>query len=169
MSKKSISFIPNEIVKAKFSSQKLKEAQEAFKMYDKDGDNMITTVELTPALRALGYNSNQVIVERITEMNRESSDGVGKVSFEDFLDVVVMYLRYTFTMNDMLEDFKLIDVDNDGKITKTELKSYLESLQVHLSHEEIEEIVNAADLDNDGSIDYMEFVIMMSPKDESQQ
>lgn len=157
------SFIPTAIVKAKFTSEKLKEAQEAFEMYDKDRDDAITTIELVLALRALGFNSNQVIVERIREIDLESKDGVGKLSFDEFLDFVAMYVRYTFTTEDMLEDFKLIDVDNDGKITKTELKSYFETLKIPLSNEEIDEIVDSADLDNDGSIDYMEFVNMMAP------
>lgn len=164
MERKSVSFIPTAILKAKFTSEKLKEAQEAFEMYDKDGDNMITTAEIIPAMRALGYNSNQVIVERIREMDLESPNGVGKLSFDDFLDIVVTHLRYTFTMNDMIEDFKDIDVDNDGKITKSELKTYFESLKIQFSDDEIEDIVNSADLNNDGIIDYKEFLIMMSPK-----
>lgn len=159
---KEINLVPTAILKAKFTSENMKEAQEAFEMYDKDGDNMITTIELVLALRALGFNSNQVIEERIIEMNKESN-GVGKLSFDDFLDFIVMYLRYAFTSEDMLEDFKLIDVDNDCKITKRELKSYLQTLNIPLSDEEIGEIVNSADLDKDGSIDYKEFVMMMAP------
>lgn len=160
---KEINLIPTAIVKAKFTSEQLKEAQESFEMYDTDRDGAITTSELIPALRALGYNSNQVIVERIREMDLESNDGVGKLSFDDFLDFVVTYLRYTFTMDDMLEDFKHIDVDNDGTITSSELKTYLENLKIPLSDDEIQEIVNSADLNGDGSIDYKEFVTMMEP------
>jgi Ca2+-binding EF-hand superfamily protein len=160
-----INFLPSAILKAKLTSSpsQLEEAREAFEMYDKDRDDMITTAELIHALRALGYNANQVILERIREMELESDDGVGKLSFDEFLDFIVMYIRYTFSTDDMLEDFKRIDVDNDGKITKIELRSYLESLKIPLSNDEIDEIVNAADLDKDGSIDYKEFVIMMSP------
>lgn len=156
-------FIPTSILKAKFSASQLKEAREAFEMYDKDTDEKITTSELIPALRALGYNSNQVILEKIKEMDLESDDGVGKLSFDDFLDFIVMHIRYSFKSEDMIKDFKLIDVNNDGKITKSELKTYLETLKIPFSDDELNEIVNAADLNNDGSIDYKEFVIMMSP------
>jgi Ca2+-binding EF-hand superfamily protein len=155
--------ISSAIQKAKLTPTQLDEAREAFEMYDKDHDDMITTVELILALRALGYNANQVILERIREMELESDDGVGKLSFDEFLDFIVLYIRYSFSTDDMLEDFKRIDVDNDGKITKIELQNYLESLKIPFSNDEINEIVNAADLDKDGSIDYKEFVIMMSP------
>lgn len=159
---KDVDFIPTAILKAKLTDEQVREAQEAFEMYDRDADNTITTTELIPALRALGYNTNQVISEKIKEMDLESDDGVGKLSFDDFLNFIVMHIRYSFTSTDMMEDFKLIDVNNDGKITKSELKGYLERLKIPFSDEELDEIVNTADLDNDGSIDYKEFVIMMS-------
>lgn len=160
---KDLNYIRTSILKAKFTDEQVREAREAFQMYDTDADDTITTTELIPALRALGYNSNQVILEKIKEMDLESDDGVGKLSFDGFLDFIVMHIRYSFTCADMMEDFKLIDVNNDGKITKFELKGYLESLKIPFSDEELDEIVNAADLNNDGSIDYKEFVIMMSP------
>lgn len=153
--------VPISIAKAKLTEENLKNAREAFELYDKNDSGTITTSELLPALRSLGYNSNQVILEKIREMDLESDDGVGKLSFEEFVDFVAMYFRYTYTMNDMLEDFKRIDVDNDGRITKLELKNYLEILKIPFSDEEIEEIVNSADLNNDGSIEYKEFVFMM--------
>lgn len=160
---KNASFVSTEILKAKLTPEQVKEAREAFEMYDKDADSAITTTELIPALRALGYNSNQVILEKINEKDLESDDGSAKLSFEDFLDFIVMHIRYAFTSEDMMADFQLIDVDNDGKITKSELKGYLETLKIPFCDEEVDEIVNAADLNNDGSIDYKEFVIMMSP------
>lgn len=159
---KDVEFIPTAILKAKLTDEQVRDAQEAFEMYNKNANDTITTSELIPALRALGYNSNQVILEKIKEMNLESDDGVGKLSFDDFLNFIVMHIRYSFKSEDMMNDFKLIDVNNDGKITKLELKGYLESLKIPFSSEELDEIVNAADLNNDGSIDYKEFVIMMS-------
>lgn len=159
---KNAEYVPTSILKAKLTQEQVKDAQEAFEMYDKDSDGTITTSELVQALRAVGCNSNQVILEKIKEVDDQSDDGVGKLSFDQFLDFIVTHNRFTFKSEDMMEDFKHIDVDNDGKITKSELKGYLESLTVPFSDDELDEIVNAADLDIDGSIDYMEFVTMMS-------
>jgi Ca2+-binding EF-hand superfamily protein len=156
---------PLEIMKTKLTPQQLDECREAFELYMNEKDNTITTSELVSALRALGYNSNQVILDKIKEMDIEKEDGVSKLKFQDFLNFVVTYIRYAFSMEDMLSDFKLIDADNDGKITRIELQSYLESLKIPFSDEEIAEIVEEADLNNDGHIDYKEVVIMMCPKE----
>jgi len=154
---------PAELIKRKFSEEQQKECREAFEMYDADSDAMLTTKELIPALRALGYNPNAVVLEKIAEMDMESADGAAKLDYDAFLGFVAAQLRYAFTSNDMLRDFKAIDVNNDGHITKLELRTYLEKLKVPFSDDEIDEIVNGADLNNDGVIDYSEFILMMCP------
>lgn len=152
----------NEIFNTKLTPEQLLDCREAFDMYDTDKDEIITTTQLVSALRALGYNTTQIIIiEKIKEMNVESEDGVGKLKFEDFLEFVKTCIRYAFTKDDMLSDLKLIDVNNNGRITKMELENYLKSLNIPLCNEEIEEAVNVADLNNDGNIDYNEFASMM--------
>ena len=157
----------NETLKAKITPQQLMECREAFDMYDSDEDGIITTTQLVSALRALGYNTSQIIIKKIKKKNLESEDGVGKLKFEDFVKFVIMYIRYAFTKDDMIADLRLIDVNNDGSITKLELENYLKDLTIPLSNDEIEEAVNAADLNNDGKIDYNEFAAMMCPHDKN--
>lgn len=147
----------NEILNVKLTHEKVMECKEAFDMHDSDKDEIITTTQLVSALRTLGYNTNQIIIERIKEVDIESEGGVGKLKFEDFLDFVKSCIRYAFTKADMVADLKLIDVNNDGRITKQQLQNYLKDLDIPLGDEEIEEAVNAADLDNDGWVDYNEF------------
>ncbi|XP_070506068.1 uncharacterized protein [Chironomus tepperi] len=136
-------------------------------MFDSDEDGIITTTQLVSALRALGYNTSRIIIKKIKKRNLESEDGVGKLKFEDFVKFVIMYLRYAFTKDDMIADLRLIDINNDGSITKLELENYLKSLTIPLSNDEIVDAVNAADLNNDGKIDYNEFAAMMCPHDKN--
>mmetsp|Transcript_20995 Transcript_20995/g.2804 ORF Transcript_20995/g.2804 Transcript_20995/m.2804 type:complete len:145 (-) Transcript_20995:100-534(-) len=74
--------------------------------------------------------------------------------------------------NDLLGTFKLLDSDNDGKITEKEL---LVGYQMVLSEEEaqktVKEVMNAIDSNHSGAIDYTEFVMatlnrenMLSPE-----
>lgn len=158
-------FNPTEMIKKKLTLEELEECREAFDMYDKDNDGIITTKDAKPAMRALGHNPNSVVLEKIKEIEIESedADGEGKLKYHDFLDLVCQQIRYSFTAEDFLEDFKAIDVNNDGTISKLELRNYLESLGMPFSDREIDEIVDDADLNNDGTIDYNEFVIMMCP------
>ncbi|CAA3001884.1 calcium-dependent kinase 20-like [Olea europaea subsp. europaea] len=55
----------------------------------------------------------------------------------------------------------MIDVDNSGQITLEELKNGLERVGSDLKDSEITSLMQAADVDNNGTIDYKEFVAAM--------
>lgn len=147
----------NAILSIKFTPERLEEYREAFDMFDTDKDQIITTSQLVQALNALGYNTNQIVIQKIKDVDIESEGGVGKLKFEDFLDYVMSCIRYAYTKQDMMEDFKVIDVNGNGRITKYALRNYLKKLDIPLSDEEIGEAVEAADVNKDGWIDYEEF------------
>lgn len=153
----------NEMLKKKLTPLQLSECREAFDMHDEDMDGVISTQVVVSALRAFGYRPNKPVMDKIKQLDMENEDGIGKLKYDNFLDLVCQQIRYSFTSEDLLEDLKAIDVNDDGKISKEELRKYLESLQIPFSDEELDEIVNDADLDNDSAIDYREFVIMMCP------
>lgn len=153
-----------EMIRRKLTLEQLNECKEAFDMYDEDNDGIITTKQLVPALRALGYNPSSVVLDKIKEMDADGEEGEGRVEYAGLLEIVCQQIHYSFTSEDMLKDFEEIDVNKDGKISKLELRNYLESLHLPFSGEEIDEIVYKADLNNDGTIDYTEFVIMMCPE-----
>ncbi|BAT86400.1 hypothetical protein LR48_Vigan03g293900 [Vigna angularis] len=54
--------------------------------------------------------------------------------------------------------FKMIDTDNSGQITLVKLKAGLKMLGNNLSEPEILDLMQAADVDNSGTIDYREFI-----------
>ncbi|XP_044487301.1 calcium-dependent protein kinase 26-like [Mangifera indica] len=56
------------------------------------------------------------------------------------------------------EMFKTIDTDNSGQITFEELKIGLKRFGANLDESEIYNLMKAADVDNDGAIDYIEFI-----------
>ncbi|KAK4371731.1 hypothetical protein RND71_007115 [Anisodus tanguticus] len=59
------------------------------------------------------------------------------------------------------EMFKMIDTDNSGSITLEELKKGLEKVGANLKDSEITSLMQAADIDNSGTIDYGEFIAAM--------
>ncbi|KAJ8771015.1 hypothetical protein K2173_023340 [Erythroxylum novogranatense] len=59
------------------------------------------------------------------------------------------------------EMFKMIDEDNGGQITLEELKNGLERVGANLKESEILGLMQAADIDNSGTIDYSEFIAAM--------
>ncbi|PKA61492.1 Calcium-dependent protein kinase 3 [Apostasia shenzhenica] len=58
----------------------------------------------------------------------------------------------------LVEMFKSIDIDNSGTITFDELKDGLTKLGSKLSESEVRQLMEAADVDGNGTIDYVEFV-----------
>ncbi|KDO76377.1 hypothetical protein CISIN_1g010013mg [Citrus sinensis] len=56
------------------------------------------------------------------------------------------------------EMFKSMDTDNSGTITFEELKAGLPKLGTRLSESEVRQLMEAADVDGNGTIDYIEFI-----------
>lgn len=60
------------------------------------------------------------------------------------------------------EAFSLFDKDGDGTISAEELGTIMRSLGQNPSNEELLEIIHRGDLDHNGTIDFNEFLAMMS-------
>ncbi len=57
--------------------------------------------------------------------------------------------------------FKVFDIDGNGFISEDELRQTLSNLGEHLSDRELKAMMNQADLNHDGQIDYNEFSRML--------
>lgn len=56
--------------------------------------------------------------------------------------------------DEMKQVFKMFDLNNDGLITKEELRTGLLKLGEKLSEAEVDALMEDADIDGDGNIDY---------------
>lgn len=65
-------------------------------------------------------------------------------------------------INAYREAFSLFDKDRDGKITSKELGTVMRSLGQTPSEAEVSDMVNEIDMDNDGTVDFSEFMTMMA-------
>ena len=144
------------------SEEKITEFRAAFELFDKDRDGAITTKELGTVMRNLGQNPSE---EELKQMIREVDlDGSGTIDFKEFLCLMVKKMKGNDTEEELLEAFKVFDRDGNGYITSHELRHIMTNLGEGLTPEEVEEMIREADLDNDGQIDYDEFVKMMMSK-----
>ena len=57
--------------------------------------------------------------------------------------------------------FNLFDKDHNGAIDLSELQTVLKTLGQNLPKEEVEEMMSSVDMNNDGEVDFDEFVTMM--------
>ena len=79
-------------------------------------------------------------------------------------------MRDTDTEEELVEAFKVFDRDGNGLISVGELSMVMRQIGETLKDHEYEEIIRAGDRDNDGFLNYDEFIRMMiDPADNEQQ
>nr|XP_043633422.1 calcium-dependent protein kinase 29-like [Erigeron canadensis] len=74
------------------------------------------------------------------------------------LKVIAENLESTEEIKGLKQMFHNMDTDGNGSITYDELKTGLTKLGSRLSEAEIQQLMEAADVDKDGTIDYIEFI-----------
>lgn len=68
------------------------------------------------------------------------------------------------TKQEMMEIFKLFDLDNDGSITPDELKHAMNQQGLAPSDDELHRMIADVDLNGNGKVEFEEFLVMMSRK-----
>ncbi|KAF5454675.1 hypothetical protein F2P56_024322 [Juglans regia] len=141
------------------SEEQIAEFQEAFCLFDKDGDGSITIEELANAIRSLDQNPTQEELQ--TMINEVDVDGNGTIEFGEFLNLMARKMKENEAEEELKEAFKVFDQDQDGYISPNELRHVMINLEERLTDEEVDQMIRDADLDGDGLINYEEFVRMM--------
>nr|XP_046224225.1 centrin-3-like isoform X2 [Oncorhynchus gorbuscha] len=139
--------------------QKL-EIKEAFELFDTDKDKEIDYHELKVAMRALGFEVKKVDVLKILkDYNRE---GNGKITFDDFNEVVTDRMLQRDPKEEILKAFKLFDDDDSGRISMRNLRRVARKLGESITDEELRSMIDEFDTDGDGEINQEEFVSIMT-------
>jgi len=86
-------------------------------------------------------------------------DENGSIDFDEFL--VLMKSRRTDPDQELLEAFKVFDTNNDGAISRDELRELMNKLHQPMTDAEIDAMMVMADSNNDGEISFEEFKDMM--------
>ena len=68
------------------TQDQIEEYKNAFKFFDKDGSEQISTEELGDAMSKLGYNLTNEQVAII--LNQVDTDGSGQIGFDEFLQFI---------------------------------------------------------------------------------
>ena len=135
------------------SKEKENKLKDIFYLVDQDKDNKIDTNEVGVTLRALGIYLSQEDISQITKEIDPS--GCGKVTYEQFKDLYITKLSTNKKVNDLVKAFKSFDKENKGVINVNELKHGLTVLGEPLSDYEIELLMEEANCDENGNVDYI--------------
>ena len=133
-----------------------------FAAFDKHKKGQILYEELKQGLVQL--KSSNINEKQIQDLFQNIDvDKNGKIDYTEFLAATLQKQNY-LKIERLYEAFCLFDKDNSGKITKDEL---MKVLKVDKSQEkEIEKIIKEADKDEDGVINYKEFLELMGYDDQ---
>ena len=141
------------------TDEQRKELQDIFDQFDKDKDGKISGKELANAMESMGQNPTD---EEINEMMREVDlNRDGKIDFDEFMAIMTKNSPETQTEEEVINAFRVFDKDGKGLISSAELKHIMMTIGDKMTEEEADEMVNEADIDEDGMINYEEFVRMM--------
>merc|ERR1711976_587292 len=108
-----------------FSDEKVRELKAVFALYDTDKDNFINIDEFDNAIKCLGYNLDQM--ELHSNFN-EFAIEKRKISFESFERFIRKRSNDFDIDTELMECFRNIDKDGDGKIYPKDMKYLLLSL-----------------------------------------
>ncbi|KAI0209250.1 Calmodulin [Lamellibrachia satsuma] len=135
---------------------KIAEVQEVFSLYDKDGDGCVTTKELGPVLRSLGFNPSEAEITSMLEVY--DTDGSGSLDFNEFLAMIPRLSGNVDTEEGLDEAFRVWDKEGSGTLSAAELRHIMTNLGEKLTEEEVDEMISCAEADAQGEITYKEFI-----------
>jgi Ca2+-binding EF-hand superfamily protein len=144
------------------SEEEIEEIREAFNLFDTDGSGTIDPKELKAAMQSLGFEAkNQTIYQMIGDIDK---DGSGSIDFEEFLDMMTAKMSDKDSREDIMKVFNLFDDDQTSKISLRNLKRVAKELGETMTDAELLEMIERADNDQDGEINFEEFYAIMTKK-----
>lgn len=133
--------------------------KKAFDLFDTECTGFIEVKELRVAIRALGFEPNKEEIKNM--MDEIDKDKTGRIAFNDFLYLMRMKMAAKDSKQDILKAFSFFDDDRTGRISFNNLKRVASELGEKLTDEELQEMIDEADLDGDGEVCREEFLTVM--------
>merc|ERR1712079_792124 len=146
---------PGDKYSVKLTDEEMDAFKETFMMFDKDGDGTVSTKELGAVMRTLGNNPTQEELEEL--IDDADRDGSGSVDFREFVELMIKRESEKETIDDLKQVFRVFDKDGNGYVSTSEIKFVLKSVGLIFTDEEIQEMVQEADIDGDQHVSFDEF------------
>ncbi|XP_063721422.1 calmodulin-A-like [Symsagittifera roscoffensis] len=146
----------------RFTPDQIAEYKECFDMFVQDDEDAIDEVGLGKVMETLGTPmSEEEIKEFILEVDL---DGNGTIEFDEFLVMLERKMPEDEEgdQDDISIAFKVFDMMGDGLITKAAFRHVLRNLGEEIDEDDIDRIVDDADHDKDGKLNFHEFKKLFS-------
>jgi calcium-dependent protein kinase len=144
-------------IASKLEENEILDLKNLFKAFDKDENGQIDYKEFEQGL--LELNSKDLNKEEIRQyFNDIDADNNGKIDYTEFI-AATLQKQIFLKKETLFEAFSALDSDRDCKITKAEL---MKTLRLQPKEDKFAiKLIELADKNGDGVIDYKEFLQMM--------
>ncbi|XP_035517483.1 calglandulin-like isoform X1 [Morone saxatilis] len=146
---------------SKLTEEQITEYKGVFEMFDEEGNGDVKTLELERLMSLMGINPTK---RELSQMAKDvDKNGKGVFNCDSFLGLMALYHERTKNQDaELRAAFKVFDKEAKGYIDWNTLKYVLMNAGEPLNEIEAEQMIREADKDGDGTIDYEEFVAMMT-------
>ncbi|XP_039762321.1 caltractin-like isoform X2 [Pararge aegeria] len=141
------------------TNEQKNDLHEAFNLLDFNGEGKIKAEDFRVAIKALGYEPTKEELQNM--INGVDKGQTGKLSFENFETAITTKIMSVDSDGDIMKSFRLFDMDDTGFISFDNVKRVTQILDIYLTDEEIQEMIDDADKDYDEYISVQEFMKMI--------
>lgn len=130
----------------------------AFNMFSDPKTEMIENEKVEDILKTLGHS--YIKQELLRQIKVEDLKNTGKINFDSFCNIMVLYLPVQEEEDDEImqqelkEAFKLYDKAGNGYIPVSSLREILAALDDQLTPDQINEMIAEIDTDGSGTVDF---------------
>jgi len=145
------------------SDAKLRIYREHFEVFDVNNDGVMSLRELGTALRSLGFHMSEKEVDELYKEIDQQKIGShsGYIDFEQFIEVIMTKMKDPYSQSELMQAFKIFDVNDDGMVDAQELKQVCMKLGDKMKAADLDEIIQEADRNGDGKLSIEEFSEML--------
>ncbi|KAJ8722267.1 hypothetical protein PYW07_004337 [Mythimna separata] len=134
----------------------------AFSMFDSEKQGRIEKEKVRTILNTMVHNYDDLELERM--LDSEDAEACGKLNFDSFVRVAVYFLQEDDEklQKELKEAFRLYDKEGNGYIPTSSLREILAALDEQLTPDQLNEMIAEIDTDASGTVDFDEFMAMMT-------
>ncbi|KVH88640.1 probable calcium-binding protein CML15 [Cynara cardunculus var. scolymus] len=143
--------------------EQLNQLRDIFARFDMDSDGSLTYLELAALLRSLGLklSGDQIYIL----FHNMDSNGNGAIEFEELVGAMSIDVKteeILINQRQLHEAFRWFDREGNGFITPAQLAKSMAKLGQPLTYRELTAMLEEADIDGDGVINFREFTRVMA-------
>ena len=150
------------------TDEQIIEFKNAYREYAPDDAYPLKSHELGLVLRTLGYYPSDADLKKLIE--EYDSESMGWIEIGSFLPMMAKLVKEPKVTNeDIRKAFRFFDKKSNGFVSAEEMRHILTEVGDCFTDEEMQEFLKYAMVDEDGQVNYEDFIARMMPKTEEKR